>query len=267
MDLQLRGKRALVTGSSCGIGESIVKVLASEGVSTIVHGRNEEEANRVAEEITKDGGKAVVVIADLATDDGAKHLAENALSALGNIDILVNNIGIFPFRGLMDTTPDKWAEIYNINVISMVRMIQLLVPQMKKLGWGRIVQMSSIAGASPSPSLADYCATKAAIANMTVSLTKEVAETGITVNTVSPGLIMTPGWDRLALQVGEAMEWGTNLNQIKHNLLHGLAKNPSGRLGEVEDVANLVAFLVSPLAGFINGANIRIDGGQISTVN
>ncbi|MBD2774282.1 SDR family NAD(P)-dependent oxidoreductase [Iningainema tapete] len=267
MDLQLKNKRALVTGSSSGIGEAIAKTLAREGVSVVVHGRSEERTNRVAQEITADGGKAIAAVSELDTDEGAKTVADKALSSLGGVDILINNAGAAPMHSWMDTTAEQWVQLYNANVGSMVRLIKLLVPQMKELGWGRIIQIGSAVGTQPMGGQPDYAATKAVNINMTVSLAKELAGTGITANTISPGPIETAGFDELVLQIGEAQGWGTNLAQIKANILKGIMSNPANRLGTPEDVAYAVTFISSPLAGYINGANLRVDGGWTQTIN
>ena len=267
MDLRLAGKRALVTGSNSGIGEGVVKALAAEGVTVVVHGRNEKAAARVAQEITATGGNAMISTSDLRTDDGARQAADRALGALGGIDILVNNAGVFPFRGWTSTTPEEWSEIYSVNVVSMVRLVRLLTPQMRTLGWGRIIQIASGVATSPNASMPDYAATKAATVNMTVSLARELAGTGITVNTVSPGAIVTPGWMALARQAAVARGWGTDFGEIERRLLEGPLLNPAGRLGRVEDVAHLVVFLASPLADYINGANLRVDGGLTHAIN
>ncbi len=130
MDLKLAGKRALVTGSSSGIGAVIVKLLAAEGAAVVAHGRNESRAHAVAEAICASGGQAVVVLGDLATDTGADTVATAALSG-GPIDILVNNAGILPRQAWMEAAAELWQQTYNSNVISGVRMIQRLVPQMR----------------------------------------------------------------------------------------------------------------------------------------
>ena len=267
MDLQLRDKRALVTGSSSGIGESIAKALAQEGAIVVVHGRKEEQANRVAQEIAEGGGKAFVAIGELTTDDGARQVADQVLSSLSGVDILINNAGMFEDRGWMDTPPEAWAEIYDANVISIVRMLQLLVPHMKQLGWGRIIQLASALATQPFAARSYYAATKAATLNLTVSLSKELTQTGITVNSVSPGLIVTPLAKQMFIQLAQSKGWGTEWVEIEKHLLHEDWPNPTARLGRVEDVANLVAYLASPLAGYINGANIRVDGGGVGVVN
>lgn len=268
MDLLLDGKRALVTGSSRGIGEGIAKALAREGAAVIVHGRSEEDAKKVAEDIMVNGGKAFACVGDLNTDESAKKIADDVLTLLGGIDILINNAGTYSARSWSDTSPQQWAEIYNANVISAVRMIRLLMPQMKELDWGRIILIGSAFGQYPGQIVADYSSTKGATVTLAVSLAKELANTGLTVNTVSPGPIVTDNWDNLALGIAKMLGWETtDLDDIKQRFLQGPMQNPTGRLGKVEDVANLITFIASPLAGFINGSNLRVDGGYVPTVN
>jgi 3-oxoacyl-[acyl-carrier protein] reductase len=263
LELNLKGKKALVTGSSSGIGEGIAKCLAREGAHVMVQGRKTEELKRVVKEITATGGIAHYVEGDLAKDDEARRVAAETLKTFQRLDILVNNAGAFPSRGWLDSTPEDWLDLVNVNVISMVRMIQAFLPQMKTLGWGRIIQIASAAGTSPMPGLPDYGVTKAANINMTISLAKELAGSGITVNTVSPGPILTPGTRDLFLEMALEKGWGSDIKEIEKKVIQQMLPNMVERFGTPEEVGNLVTFLASPAAGFINGVNYSIDGGRL----
>ena len=266
MDLDLRGKRALITGSNAGIGEAIAKELAKEGVYVVVHGRNRQEIDRVVKEITATGAKAVGVRGDIALDDQAERVAHDAIAAFGGIDILVNNAGEFPVRDWGNTRPSDWLSIYNTNVVSMVRMIQWIMPQMIKSGWGRMIQIGSVAGISPSPSNPDYAASKAANISMSVSLAKELSGTGITVNTVSPGPIVTPGVKDMFIQIAAERKWNQEWKEVERRAAKEVLPNIVGRFGKPEEVAALVTFLASPRADYITGSNFRIDGGRTGVV-
>jgi 3-oxoacyl-[acyl-carrier protein] reductase len=269
MDLQLKDKVALVTGSSSGIGASIAKTLAREGATVIVHGRNAERTKRVADEIKEQDGKAFAVIGDLSKETGAKTVVEEAFKSAGRIDILINN------AGGTDTAPvtwesgslADWKEKFEQNFFSSVRILQAVLPQMKNLGWGRVVQISTGLATQPGTFMVDYAAAKAAMNNTTVSLAKEFARFGITINTVSPGPIVTPAFEHVARSVAEANGWGGDWDAIEKKFAQEVVPTPVGRVGRVEEIANAVAFLASPLAGFINGANLRIDGGFVTAVN
>jgi 3-oxoacyl-[acyl-carrier protein] reductase len=265
MDLHLIGKRALVTGSSSGIGEGIARVLAAEGAAVIVHGRNADRAKLVAQQIVADGGNAMVVTGDLSTDSGAASVMKAVNKLVGGIDILVNNAGFPEHKGWFELTSDDWLHLYNNNVVSMVRMIRQVVPQMKKERWGRIIQISSVVATQPFATMPHHGAAKAAILNLTLSLARELAETGITVNTVSPGVILTPGSERYFQEKARQANWGDDWANIEKQILRTVLYNPTGHVGKVDDVANLVAFLSSPVSGYINGANYRVDGGSTGT--
>ena len=259
MNLQLENKRALVTGSSRGIGEAIAKTLAAEGAAVVVHGRDETKTRRVADEITQSGGRAASAIGDLATDTEAQRVADAALAVFGSIDILVNNAGVFHVRGWWDTTPAQWIEIYNQNVAGSIRLIQALAPPMRERRWGRIIQISSGMGLLPSPQMADYAATKIVNVLTTVSLSLELTDSGVTVNTVNPGPIRTPGSDNffntMARQRGR---------DAKDQMIDGmLSQLTVRRFGQPEEIADAVAFLASPRASYINGVNLRVDGGYV----
>lgn len=266
MDLHLNGKRALVTGSSSGIGEQIAKTLAAEGVSVVVHGRREAEVLRVAREITNAGGTAATAVGDLGIDDQASAAADSAVAAFGGIDILVNNAGAFPMKGFLDTTADDWNGLFNDNVTSVVRLVTRLVPAMKDRKWGRVVNIGSFLGPMPEPFVAVYAATKIANINQSVSLARALSGTGVTSNTVSPGPIRTPGMEAGARQMIEA-QGGTYDFAAFEAYYVKEAKLPAGRIGSPTDIANAVAFVASPLADFITGANLRVDGGMMPTIN
>jgi 3-oxoacyl-[acyl-carrier protein] reductase len=262
MDLNLQNKKALVTGSSSGIGEGIAKCLALEGVQVMIHGRKKQELQRVVQEIKDKKGIAHYVEGDLTNEKDVKRIVEATLQTYQQIDILVNNAGAFPEREWLASTPQDWLDLFNINVVSMVRMIQAFLPQMKTLGWGRIIQIASVAGISPSSRLPEYGATKSAAINMSISLAKDLAGSGITVNTVSPGPIATTGTKELFLKIALENNWGTNWKEIEKKITEEILPNLAKRFGTPEEVGSLVAFLASPLADFITGANYRIDGGR-----
>jgi NAD(P)-dependent dehydrogenase (short-subunit alcohol dehydrogenase family) len=266
MDLKLQGKRALVTGSSSGIGASIAELLAEEGVKVVVHGRNTERAEAVANQIRKNGGEAAIAIGDLSNNEGAAAAAKAALSHWNGIDILVNNAG-GPSNGELtwdNITAEDMLKTYELNAVSTFRMIMACMPGMKERGWGRIIQMSSVAGTAPfGPGIPDYGAAKAAVLTLTVNLAKYLSNTGITVNAVSPGLVVTPilqgylealpssigkNWDEI--QAEAALNWHV----------------PVGKLATPADIASTVVFLASPLSANINASNVRTDGGIVGSI-
>ena len=263
MDLQLTGKRALVTGSSAGIGEGVARLLAAEGVSVVVHGRRADAAQSVADDIRASGGKAAMAIGDLSDDRQALHVANIARDAFGGIDILVNNAGSYEQVAWMDTTPEKWMDLFNHDLLSMVRMIRALTPDMRKSGWGRVIQIASSAALQPYSFGPDYSAVKAGIVNLSVSLSKDLANTGVTAVTVSPGPIRTKSFEALWRAQSVGKHWGETWEEIEKSVVREVLPNPTGRVGRVEEIAAMVALIASPLGGFINGANVRVDGGYV----
>jgi len=256
MDLELTGRRALVTGSYRGTGAGIARVLAREGACVIVHGFDLPAAEAVAQKIRADGGDARAVAGDIRTDAGARAVAD----ATGEIDVLVNNYGVAEGGSWESPTAD-WIDVYEKNVLSGVRLVQAFTPGMRERGFGRVVFVSTVGYARPNARMPHYYASKMALVNMTLSLAKELAHTGITVNCVSPGIVATAEiremYERRAVQRGEPADWAS----LERQIVRGDMPNPAGIVGTPEDVGELVAFLASPRARYVNAANVRIDGG------
>ena len=266
MNLQLTGKRALVTGSTSGIGEQIAKTLAAEGVKVIVHGRRQAEADRVVHEIMQTGGTAVATTGDLASDEETAAVVKASLAAFAGVDILVNNAGMFPMQPWLQTTATDWLELYNANVASVVRLVTQLVPPMVERKWGRVIMLGSFLGPMPGPPVANYGVTKAANIAQAVSLAKELGGTGVTANTVSPGPIRTPGMEAGAREMMTSQGQAYDFKTFEQFYVQQ-TRLPAGRIGSPADIANAVAYLVSPLADFVTGANWRVDGGMMPTTN
>ena len=262
MDLRLAGKRALVTGSSDGIGEAIAKLLAAEDVTVVVHGRNENRANAVAAVIRAAGGTAAVAIGDLTSDAGADAVAAAALAG-GPIDILVNNAGVYGYLSWAEATTADWAQKYNINVISGVRMIQRLVPQMRERHWGRVIQIGGASAQQPHAPQPDYNATLAARHNLAVSLARELRGSGVTSNIVAPGVVLVQAVQTLFTQLAPASGWGETWEEIEPNAAQAVAPNDVNRFARPEEIAAAVAYLASPVADYVSGATIRVDGGTL----
>jgi NAD(P)-dependent dehydrogenase (short-subunit alcohol dehydrogenase family) len=267
MDLKLTGRRALVTGSSSGIGEGVARMLAEEGCAVVVHGRNRERAEKVAAEI----GAAGVAIGELSTDDGAAAVHAAAVAALGGaIEILVNNAGGSATgsetRPPLDVTAAEWVDNYQTNMLSTVRMCRLAVPAMVAAGWGRVIQVSSAVSIQPNSLGADYSGAKAALNNYTVSLAGSLKGAGVTVNTVTPGIILGEGMIRWGREKYGDPEM--SIDEITSRMAADKVFDlpPAGRLGTAEDVALVTCMLASPRSGFVTGSNHRVDGGQIRAV-
>ncbi|GAA4575854.1 SDR family NAD(P)-dependent oxidoreductase [Planotetraspora kaengkrachanensis] len=258
MDVNLTGRRALVTGSSSGLGEAIARLLATEGADVVVHGRDVVRARTVAADI----GAVAVAIGDLATDEGADAVAATA----GEVDILVNNAGTYDHSGWDDATPQVWVRTYEVNVVSGVRMIRRLVPGMRERGWGRVIQIGGGLSSQPTPMLPHYSASLAARHNLAVSLARELKGTGVTSNVVSPGAILVDSVERFLTEMAPERGWGESWEEIERNAARDFVPNDFGRFGRPEEIAGAVVYLASPYADYVSGATIRVDGGTIRSV-
>lgn len=265
MDLKLDGKIALVTGSSKGIGEGVARGLAREGAIVIVHGRNKTSTEEVAHDIVTQGGRAYAVFGDLTNDDDVQELVNDAQAFAKPVEILINNAGGSGEPEDWNTTrPETWASGYDRNVLAAVRVTARLLPNMRAAKWGRIVNISSMAAMMAPAKRPDYAAAKAAMIAMTASLAKEVAMDGITANTVSPGTIHSDRLDEGFRKVAAARGFASDAlwTEIEKIVLPMFAEVPMGRVGTLDEIADAIAFLVSPRASYITGANLRLDGGM-----
>jgi NAD(P)-dependent dehydrogenase (short-subunit alcohol dehydrogenase family) len=259
----------LVTGSTSGIGAAIAQSLAREGVTVVINGRSQERAGLIGDRITQAGGITHLAVGDLRSDDGARSIIDQALAATGQIDILVNNAGVSRTEGkksFFDTPVTEWQETLNDNLMTAVRMIQGLVPSMRERGWGRVIQISSRNAISPYPHLPSYAASKAAMNNLTLSLSKELAFSGVTVNAVMPGVIHTPMIDKAMIELAKQQGWDGDIDRTTQHFIMNVCRQTVKRLGEGEDIAGYVCFLASPHSDFLTGTVLRVDGGSTPTL-
>jgi len=268
MDLHLADKRALVTGSTSGIGAEIARMLALEGVKVVVHGRDLTRAQALVADIEARGGQAAAVVGDLMIEDGIEAAIKATESAFGGIDILVNNAGGSnrgTMSGWFETSVLEWTESYRQNTLPAVRLAQAFVPAMRDRGWGRVIQISSRNAISAYAQAGPYGAAKAALNNLTLSLSKALAGTGVTSNGIMPGLIHTPLADPWFKTL--AQQLGTDDPKVGVDFaLKNILQQTVARVGQPRDIAVAVCFIASPLSDFMTGTTFRIDGGATPTV-
>jgi 3-oxoacyl-[acyl-carrier protein] reductase len=263
MLLNFTGKTALVTGSDRNTGAVIARRLADSGAAVILHSNRSDGSAPTAAAALQN---SCAVEGDIATDQGRESVLAQLHAQGLTVDILINNYGTASFATWDSPGTEHWLDMYQKNVLSVVRLVQGIMPQMKRRQWGRIVNLGTIGSHRPGRIMPHYYAAKGALANLGVSLAQELASTGITVNTVSPGLIHTPELEASYRARARKKGWGDDWEDIVRHIIAEDFPNPCGRLATREEVAELVVVLCSDNAGFINGQNIRIDGGAISHV-
>jgi NAD(P)-dependent dehydrogenase (short-subunit alcohol dehydrogenase family) len=258
MDLQLEGKTALVTGGSEGIGRGITLALAKEGVDVAICARRKDVLEKAAAEIAKQTNRKIVAIpADLRKDADAKAFIEQAHDALGRVDIMINNAGSAAGGVIEHLTEDDWEKGLQLKFMGYVRCLRYVLPIMVKQGGGRVVNLIGNDGVKPS--YWEICpgAANAAGQNLTLSLAGQYGKNGISFCAVNPGPVRTERWVGLVNAMSRDMK-------LSYEQADQLAPSsiPMGRIAEVEEVANLVVMLASPLMHMVNGTMIEIDGGQ-----
>ena len=259
MDLQLKNKIALITGSTKGIGRAIAETLAKEGAEVIINGRSEKSVEDALCEINKHVQNAKVsgIVCDFSQPEEIERLIESA----GNIDILVNNVGIFEPKDFLDIPDTDWQKFYDINVMSGVRMSRAFLPYMLEQDWGRIIFISSESGMRIPIEMIHYGMTKTAQLAISRGIAETTKGTGVTVNSVLPGPTLSEGVKEFA---------GIGQEQSKEEVEKGFFKTerPSSliqRFATTQEVANMVAYVASPLSSATNGAALKVDGGVVKT--
>ncbi|ALI24398.1 MULTISPECIES: SDR family NAD(P)-dependent oxidoreductase [Mycolicibacterium] len=258
MNIELTGKTALVTGSTQGIGLAIAEQLARSGARVVVNGRT---AARVDEAVAKLGEFDVLgVAADVSTEEGTADL----LRQLPDVDILVNNLGIFGAVPPLEITDEQWRTYFDVNVLASVRLIRSYLPGMTQRGWGRAIQIASDSAIVTPAEMIHYGVSKTALLAVSRGFAKEAAGTGVTVNSVIAGPTHTAGVEDFVYQlVDKSLPWDEAQREfmIKHR-----PQSLIQRLIEPEEIANMVTYLASPLASATTGGALRVDGGYVDSI-
>lgn len=262
MNIDLTGKKALVTGSTSGIGQAVAATLARAGAAVVVNGRGKDRVDATVEALRAEAGPDLVsgVAADVGTAEGAQAL----IDAVPDVDILVNNAGIFSATPVFDIPDAEWSRFFEVNVLSGVRLARHYAPRMAGRGWGRVIFVSSESAVFIPTEMVHYGMTKTAQISVARGMAQELAGTGVTVNTVMPGPTLTPGVeefvrDRIGADVPfEEAERRFMAEERPTSLL--------GRLIRPQEIANMITYVASDLASSTTGAALRADGGVAPTI-
>jgi len=251
---EMKGKVALVTGATSGIGEATAVKLASEGAQVALVARRGEGLAEVVKAIESEGGVAKSIVADVTNEKDIERVVRETVEAFGGIDVVVNAAGIIATGTIETTKLEDWDYMMNINVRAPFYLMQLAMPYLIERQ-GNVVNVSSVTGIRAFPGVLSYCASKAAVDQLTHSAALEMASQGVRVNAINPGVVVT----RLH-RTG-----GMNEEAYAKFLEHSKTTHPMGRVGQPEEVAELIYFLASPRAGWITGISCPIDGGRSQT--
>ncbi|WP_328320265.1 SDR family oxidoreductase [Kribbella sp. NBC_00382] len=262
MDIDLGGRRALVSGSSQGIGLAIATELARSGAAVVVNGRSQEKTEQAADAVRQEvpAADVMAVAADLATAAGADELK----AQVGELDILVNNLGIFGAKPVLEIDDDEWRRYFEVNVLSAVRLIRHYLPGMMERGFGRVMNIASDSAVVTPLEMVHYGVTKTALLAVTRGFAKAAAGTGVTVNSVMAGPTHTPGVEEFVGElVGDDLPWDEAQRQfMKEHRPYSLIQ----RLIEPPEIGNMVVYLSSTQASVTTGGAIRVDGGYIDSI-
>jgi 3-oxoacyl-[acyl-carrier protein] reductase len=258
MDLGLKGKVALVTGGSKGIGKAVAHGLAEEGAKVAICARGQIDLDRAVGDLAKSTGSEVFAVAgDLTTESGVKKIVDATIAKFGRIDILVNNAGAAPGGLLLDLTEEDWQQALQLKFMGFVRCMKAVIPYMLKQGRGRIVNVVGNDGVKPIGIELTPSAANAADLAVTVALAEQYGRNNICINAINPGPVATERWDGLISGIARVRK--ISVNEAQERAERSI---PLGRICTPEEVANVVVFVASDRASFMNGAIITLDGGQ-----
>lgn len=264
MESGLKGRVAIVTGGSMGVGKAIARSLAHEGASVVICARGADALEAVTREIQQGGGSAVAVVADATDPDIAGSVVETAIDRFGGLDILVNNVGgAGRFGGLSELTDQDWLDAFNLNVMTVVHFVRFALPALRQSSSARIINISSTSGVQPGSYNPHYTAAKAAVINVSKYFANLYARDQILVNVVCPGPVYSESWDRNVQRIADIRE--ITLDDARNQVdVEEAGKIPLGRVGEGDDVAGLVTFLASDKAAWITGSCFHVNGGKLA---
>jgi 3-oxoacyl-[acyl-carrier protein] reductase len=260
MDLGLRERVCVVTGSTGGIGRETARLLGEDGARVVVTGRSSERVERTKEEV----GASLGVVCDLAEPAAPAELIARATAGVGPVEVLVNNVGVAYQLPLEEVSDEQWDEMWQLNVMSFVRAIRAVLPGMRERRRGAIVNVSSTAGKRPSTSMPNYSVTKAAVLSLSRLVADLYAGEGIRCNAVAPGPTATEAWLGGG---GLADQQASRSGKTRDEVLAAVARGrPLGRLAEPEEIAAVIAFLASDRASYVTGAAWSADGGTVPII-
>ena len=251
--MRLNNKTAIVTGARRGMGRSIALAMAREGANVVVSDINQEDCQKVVDEIEKLGRKGLALKCDVSSSNDVENMVKRTVAEFGRVDILVNNAGILDFKPFLELTDEDWDRTLNVNLKGQFLCARAAGREMIKNKWGRIINIASISSGGCGiafPLIAHYTASKGGVMALTEALALELTSQGINVNAICPGAIDT--------DMAKGVKEGGQLAQV-------LARIPKGRLGQPEEIASLVVFLASEESDYISGAAIVIDGGWLTS--
>jgi 3-oxoacyl-[acyl-carrier protein] reductase len=265
MDLGLAGKACVVTGASKGIGRETARLLCAEGAHVLLVARSEDELRAAAESCEKAGGRAEALPCDVTDRDAGERIAAEARKHFGPVEVLVNNAGTARWRDVDDVPDEDWQAAWELNVMACLRTMRALLPEMRKRGWGRVVNVSSTAGKRPSKFMPEYSVAKAALLSLSRLYADRSASDGVLVNAVCPGPTKSELWVAEGGLADQSAEM-SSLSGSEEAIEKAAAGRPIRRLAEVGEIAAAIVFLCSEQASYVAGAAWSVDGGTVPVI-